>query len=121
MGFPGIFSSIDAYTKNIVERYFQKNGKLYSWLGEIGEVKLIVSIKPSDFKPDEQYSIIDGYHDNKPAFFIKIIESIDKQIKAKNTCILVMCRAGISRSSTITTLYLFYSHKFKTFDEPLNM
>lgn len=42
MGFPGIFSSIDAYTKNIVERYFQKNGKLPSWLKEIGEVKRIV-------------------------------------------------------------------------------
>ena len=50
MGFPGIFSSIDAYTKNIVERYFQKNGKLPSWLEEIGDVKRIVSVKPSDFK-----------------------------------------------------------------------
>lgn len=50
MGFPGIFSSIDAYTKNIVERYFQKNGKLPSWLAEVGEVKRIVSVKPSEFK-----------------------------------------------------------------------
>ena len=50
MGFPGIFSSIDAYTKNIVERYFQKNGKLPSWLKEMGEVKRIVAVKPSDFK-----------------------------------------------------------------------
>jgi CRISPR/Cas system-associated exonuclease Cas4 (RecB family) len=50
MGFPGIFSSIDAYTKNIVERYFQKNKELPVWLKEIGEVKRIVSVKPSDFK-----------------------------------------------------------------------
>jgi CRISPR/Cas system-associated exonuclease Cas4 (RecB family) len=50
MGFPGIFSSIDSYTKNIVERYFEKNGKLPSWLKEVGEVKRIVSIKPSKFK-----------------------------------------------------------------------
>ena len=50
MGFPGIFSSIDAYTKNIVERYFQKNGKFPQWLSEIGSAKRIVSIKPSEFK-----------------------------------------------------------------------
>lgn len=50
MGFPGIFSSIDAYTKNIVERYFQKNGKLPSWLNEIGEVSGIIPVKQSEFK-----------------------------------------------------------------------
>ncbi len=44
---------------------------------------------------------------------------MDKQIKAKNTPILVMCRGGISRSPTIAALYLFYSHKFKTFDDAL--
>lgn len=78
MGFPGIFSSIDAYTKNIVERYFQKNGELPSWLKEIGDIRRIVSVKPSDFKimksdnltltgipdlifqrPDESYAIVD--------------------------------------------------------------
>ena len=50
MGFPGIFSSIDSYTKNIVERYFQRNGTLPSWLKEIGEVKKIISVKASQFK-----------------------------------------------------------------------
>ena len=50
MGFPGIFSSIDAYTKNIIERYFQKNGKFPQWLSEIGSPKRIVSIKSSEFK-----------------------------------------------------------------------
>lgn len=91
MGFPGIFSSIDAYTKNIVESYFQKNGKLPSWLKEIGEVKRIVAVKPSDFKvmkddnltltgipdlifqrPDDSYAIVDyktaKYTANQDAF-----------------------------------------------------
>ena len=91
MGFPGIFSSIDAYTKNIVERYFNKNGKLPSWLKEIGEIKRIVAVKPSDFKvikdnditftgipdlifqrPDNSYGIVDyktaKYTANQDAF-----------------------------------------------------
>ena len=50
MGFPGIFSSIDAYTKNVVERFFQKNSRLPSWLKDVGDVKAIISIKPSEFK-----------------------------------------------------------------------
>ena len=50
MGFPGIFSSIDSYTKNIVERHFQRSGKLPSWLGEIGEVKGIIPVRQSEFK-----------------------------------------------------------------------
>lgn len=63
MGFPGIFSSIDSYTKNIVERYFRKNGKLPSWLSEIGEVKRILSIKPSDFKLVKEEMTLSGIPD----------------------------------------------------------
>ena len=63
MGFPGIFSSIDAYTKNIVERYFQKNGKLPSWLAEVGEVKRIVSVKPSEFKVVKGDTTLSGIPD----------------------------------------------------------
>jgi len=36
--FPGIFSSIDAYTKNIVSSYVNREGKLPDWLKDIGEV-----------------------------------------------------------------------------------
>lgn len=50
MGFPGIFSSIDAYTKNIVERYFTKNDELPNWMKSVGDIMRIVSIKPSEFR-----------------------------------------------------------------------
>ncbi len=36
--FPGIFSSIDSYTKSIVEGYVSREGKLPDWLKDIGEV-----------------------------------------------------------------------------------
>ncbi len=63
MGFPGIFSSIDAYTKNIVESYFNKNRKLPSWLKEIGEVESIVSVKPSEFKLVRGETMLTGIPD----------------------------------------------------------
>ena len=49
-GFPGIFSSIDSYTKNIVERYFERNGRFPEWLNGVGEAKRITHIKPSEFR-----------------------------------------------------------------------
>lgn len=36
--FPGIFSSIDSYTKSIVEGYVSREGRLPDWLKDIGEV-----------------------------------------------------------------------------------
>lgn len=36
--FPGIFNSIDSYTKSIVRCYVEKEGKLPCWLKDIGEV-----------------------------------------------------------------------------------
>lgn len=50
MGFPGIFSSIDAYTKNIVEKYFERKGTFPKWLSDLGDVKKFIDIKPSEFK-----------------------------------------------------------------------
>jgi hypothetical protein len=50
MGFPGIFSSIDAYTKNIVEKYFEREGTFPEWLKELGDIKKLVGVKPSEFK-----------------------------------------------------------------------
>ena len=37
--FPGIFSSIDSYTKNIVNSYFDNNGRFPSWLDVLGELE----------------------------------------------------------------------------------
>jgi hypothetical protein len=36
--FPGIFSTIDAYGKNIIHDYFDRNQKLPPWYPDIGEV-----------------------------------------------------------------------------------
>lgn len=63
MGFPGIFSSIDTYTKHIVEKYFERNGELPEWLEEIGEVRRIVSIKPSEFRVVKGDMILTGIPD----------------------------------------------------------
>ncbi|MCZ6865926.1 MAG: PD-(D/E)XK nuclease family protein [Chloroflexi bacterium] len=37
--FPGIFSSIDAYNKRIVHQYFDREGKMPSWLTTLGDVE----------------------------------------------------------------------------------
>jgi len=37
--FPGIFSSIDSYTKNIVHGWFDTHGCCPSWLSELGDIK----------------------------------------------------------------------------------
>ena len=37
--FPGIFSSIDSYTKNIVHSWFDTHGCCPVWLSELGEIK----------------------------------------------------------------------------------
>ena len=80
---------------------------------------IYISASPLDFKADEDHPIIDGWGKNKPKQFIEILESIDKQIKARNTPVLIMCKGGISRSPTIVALYLFYNHRFKSFDDAL--
>ena len=36
--FPGIFSSIDSYTKNIIHTYYDLKGKFPSWLVGLGEI-----------------------------------------------------------------------------------
>ena len=63
MGFPGIFSSIDAYTKNIVERYVENNKELPKWLSSIGDIKRIISIKPSEFKTERGGVTLSGMPD----------------------------------------------------------
>jgi len=36
--FPDIFSSIDAYTKNIIHAFFDLYGRFPTWLGTLGEM-----------------------------------------------------------------------------------
>jgi hypothetical protein len=41
--FPGIFSSIDSYTKNIVNGWFDNHGCCPSWLTELGDIKSYIN------------------------------------------------------------------------------
>ena len=50
MLFPGIFSSIDSYSKKSVEGYFGKHGKLQEWIGKIGIPKNIIKTSRSTFR-----------------------------------------------------------------------
>ncbi len=50
MPFPGIFSSIDSYTKKSVEGYFGEHGKLPDWIGKIGTPKDIIKTSRSTFR-----------------------------------------------------------------------
>ena len=52
--FPGIFSSIDSYSKNIVHSYFDNNGRFPSWLAELGD--LIAYKQPPHYS---KFNIID--------------------------------------------------------------
>ena len=37
--FPGIFSAIDSYSKNVVHGWFDRHGKAPDWLGPLGEIR----------------------------------------------------------------------------------
>jgi len=45
--FPGIFSSIDSYTKNVIHAFFDMNGKFPVWLTDLGE--LVAYQKPPHY------------------------------------------------------------------------
>lgn len=53
--FPGIFSSIDSYTKNIIHAFFDMNGKFPIWLTDLGE--LVAYQKPPHYS---KFNIIDS-------------------------------------------------------------
>ena len=52
--FPGIFSSIDSYSKKIIWRYFEKFGKLPDWFNQFGKFK-----KPIKAPGLNQFYLID--------------------------------------------------------------
>ena len=56
--FPGIFSSIDAYTKNIIHSWFDRFGAAPSWLSGLGE--LTGYVNPPHFS---KFSIVDDEND----------------------------------------------------------
>lgn len=56
--FPGIFSSIDSYTKNIIHAWFDRYGTAPPWLAELGE--LCDYVEPPPFS---RFSIVDEESD----------------------------------------------------------
>jgi hypothetical protein len=50
MPLPGIFSSIDAYTKAVVNGFVAREGRLPDWLSGLGEVAEIVPARWHDFQ-----------------------------------------------------------------------
>jgi predicted protein tyrosine phosphatase len=85
------------------------------------KIKYCINISgvPVEYKIDEVLSLADSYERNEAQKFIKILESIDRQVRAKNTPVLVMCHAGVSRSPAIAALYLVYNRMFKSYEEAL--
>lgn len=63
MGFPGIFSSIDAYTKSVVEHHFKRTGTLPDWMAEVGGADEIVPIRASEFKTERGDVTLTGVPD----------------------------------------------------------
>jgi len=53
--FPGIFSSIDSYTKNVVHGWFDRHGKPPDWLSPLGDI--IGYIQPPHFS---KFSFVDS-------------------------------------------------------------
>ena len=58
--FPGIFSSIDAFTKRVIHAYFDEHGTSPPWLGDLGP--LVGYREPPHFSAfnivDEEYAIL---------------------------------------------------------------
>ena len=48
--FPGVFSNIDSYTKQAVQDYFDKHGRLPKWLAGVGDAAEIISVDRWGFK-----------------------------------------------------------------------
>ena len=61
--FAGIFSSIDAFTKNVVERYFERTGKLPVWLESVGQVERLIPVKINEFVAEKDGVALNGMPD----------------------------------------------------------
>jgi RecB family exonuclease len=64
MPFPGIFSSIDAYTKHSVEGWLEKTGDLPWWLQEIGKARAARKVPPKEFRTEVDGVLLTGIPDS---------------------------------------------------------
>ena len=70
----------------------------------------------------EKFPIHDGFTNNDPIMFLRIMQAIDKRVKTGRTPIFITCAMGMSRSPVICALYLHYNSnggKYSNFDDAL--
>jgi hypothetical protein len=122
--FPGIFSSIDSYTKKVTSAHFARYDQLPSWLGKLGEIGKPVKV-PHYSKfcivdqktnillsgvPDEILKRDDGSHfiiDYKTSKFTKTQDSLLPMYKVQlNAYAYIGMRQGFDPVSGIALVYM---------------
>lgn len=121
--FPGIFSSIDSYTKKIVHGWFDRKGESPAWLSELGAIQSYIN--PPHFSKfqtiDESTNILltgapdaifvrgDGSHligDYKTARFTKNQDALLPVYEVQlNSYALIAEAVGIAPVSAIALIY----------------
>jgi hypothetical protein len=122
--FPGIFSSIDSYTKKVTNIHFDRYSQLPSWLGKLGDLgkpvkvphhsKFFVVDDKTDVKltgmPDEILQREDGSHfilDYKTAKFTKAQDSLLPLYEVQlNAYAYIGKRQGFDPVSGIALVYM---------------
>lgn len=122
--FPGIFNSIDAYTKKVVDSYFDRQGQLPGWLSQLGDVESY--IKPPHYSrfnvdhdetgtlltgsPDAVFRYRDGAHtivDFKTAKFTGTQDELFPKYEAQlNAYAYIGERCGLSPTSSLYLIYM---------------
>ncbi len=121
--FPGVFSSIDSYTKKFVDNHFTKSGALPAWLSEIGKVKsCLPSLHHSKFNTaipeygilltgavDALFKFADGslcIADYKTAKFTKNQDSLLPEYKVQlNGYAFIAEKIGLGSISKLALIY----------------
>lgn len=136
--FPGVFSSIDSYTKKFVDYHFNKNGGLPAWLSEIGDVKACLpSLHHSKFNTavteygilltgsvDALFQMADGslcIGDYKTAKFTKNQDSLLPLYKVQlNGYAFIAERIGLGSVSKLALIYFQPETEHENAADPSN-
>jgi len=122
--FPGIFSSIDSYTKKIVHGWFDAHGALPEWFNELGDItgykpaphhtKFFIEDKPTNIKLtgvlDDIFVRPDGSHllvDYKTAKYTKNQDELmPEYVVQLNAYALIGEQRGLSPVSGLVLIYM---------------
>lgn len=121
--FPGIFSSIDSYTKHVVHGWIDQHGDLPEWLSELGEIDDYIDpphhsqfqVEIPEFRilltgsPDGMLKLVDGsiaIIDYKTAKYTANQDSLMPMYEAQlNAYALIAERRGFSPVSKLALIY----------------